>query len=459
MTRGIDHVAEADPRLPTIPSRRKESTPSIDHEAVEIPVAEAIESTPTGGTGRVESTSKEPRFSPGETVADRYFVESCLGRGGMATVYRVRDLELDEPVALKLLDERLAADNRTVAMFKREIKLARKVVHRNVCRIFDFGSAGSAKFVTMEMIEGQTLAQLIERRVDLGFEGKLELIRDVVVGLRAIHLAGIVHRDIKPSNVMLAEPGRSVVMDFGIAKDRESDDLSATGVALGTPHYMSPEQFRAEEADLRSDLYSLGIVLYEVMAGERPFDGSNVALLANQHLHEKPRHPVHLRPDLPAELSDIILRLLEKSPDRRFSSTDELLEALSTIRAPGAPGGILVAEADADLRHLIDLNLVRAGLRVLHAADGEEAIELALRKSPDLICIDLDLPKMDGFAVVEYLKRTRTSRPVPIFLLSGHHDRQYEIYALRMGIDRYFTKPLALRELTREILARTTIPA
>jgi serine/threonine protein kinase len=372
----------------------------------------------------------------------------------MAAVWRVRDLQLDESVALKILDPTLAQDDDSVAMFKQEIKLARKIVHRNVCRIFDFGIFGESKFVTMELVAGRPLTEIVSGGPTVGLETRLEIVRDVLLGLRAAHNLGIVHRDIKPANVMVTEDGRGILMDFGIAGRSGGDGTSRKGFVIGTPGFMPPERLRGLPSDHRADLYAIGALLFELVAGHPPFEDPDLATLVRRHLSEPPPLLGRVVPGLPAGLEEVVARLLEKDPARRHGSVDELLEELSSIHEAAPRKTVLVVDDDPVFRKILRIKLQAAGFRVLVAGDGEEAIEGVLRARPDLVCLDLVMPKVDGLQVAEWLRRYRSATATPIFMFSGIKDQQYGRYAARLGIERFFVKPVPLRELVEAVVAR-----
>jgi len=408
------------------------------------------------GIGLSEPDSKGLRgFSHGDVVAGRYSVDNRLGQGGMASVWRVRDIELDETIALKILDERLVGDDQAIAQFKQEIKLARRIVHRNVCRIFDFGIAGDLRFVTMELVEGKSLAEAMAVKGLLGFESKLEIFRDVLLGLRAAHNLGIVHRDIKPGNVMVTPDGHGILMDFGIASPAGGLGLEGAATIVGTPAYLAPERILIDpDADHRSDLYSLGILLFEIMAGRLPFEERNVRTLLQLHLSTPAPMLGDFWPECPEELGTIVARLLRKTPSDRFGSTDDLLDALADVHFDDSGCRVLIGDPDPAFRKGIRMKLAGENIRVVEASTGEEAIEGILRTKPDLVCLDLGLPILDGFQVVEWFRRYRASSQAPVFLFSSTNDARYGAYAARLGIEKYFPKPVSFKETAAAIVGR-----
>jgi HAMP domain-containing protein len=269
--------------------------------------------------------------------AGRYEILGAVGQGGMGVVYRARDQQLDEVVALKVLRlDLLRQDPTLLDRFKQEIKLARKITHRNVLRTHDFGEADGISYISMEYLEGVTLKDLIRSKGPLPSQIGLSIAKQICHGLEAAHLQGVVHRDIKPQNVLiLPETGELKIMDFGIARisevKGEASGLTAAGSVVGTPDYMPPEQVRGEPADFRSDIYSLGVVLFEIFTGELPFTGDTAVSVLLGHIQSSPRPPRTLNPRLGPRLEALILRCLEKSPARRYPRVADILADLAEI--------------------------------------------------------------------------------------------------------------------------------
>ena len=281
--------------------------------------------------------TKGAALQRGEVFADRYEILGTLGKGGMGVVYRARDRQLDEVVALKLLrPEALAADPTLIDRFKQEIKLARRITHRNVLRTHDFGEAGSVPYISMEFLEGVTLKDLIRNRGALPVGVGLSIAKQMCHGLGAAHDTGVVHRDIKPQNMLiLPESGELKIMDFGISRRTEvepgTSGLTTAGTVMGTPDYMPPEQAQGKPADFRSDLYSLAVVFFETFTGKLPFRGDNPMAVVVAHIQQPAPKPRSVNPKLSPELEALILKGLAKEPAKRWQTTDELLEALSAI--------------------------------------------------------------------------------------------------------------------------------
>ncbi|HUU28217.1 MAG TPA: protein kinase [archaeon] len=263
--------------------------------------------------------------------AGRYCDLVKIGDGAMATVFRACDTVLDQTVALKVLHPELAVNHDFIARFKREIALARTITHPNVYRIYDIGQTGETHFISMEYIEGRELKSLITgHRFDL-FEG-VKIIRQIALALEQAHEKGIVHRDLKPQNIML-ETGsdRCVVMDFGIAIGETSSAITQTGTFVGTPEYIAPEQARSSSIDQRTDIYSLGIIIYEMFTGKLPFGPGKPVAVALSQISDTPVAPRKLAPELPAELESIILKTMAKDPDQRFKDAGQLVAALDSL--------------------------------------------------------------------------------------------------------------------------------
>jgi serine/threonine protein kinase/tetratricopeptide (TPR) repeat protein len=267
----------------------------------------------------------------GAIFAGRYQVIEKLGEGGMGKVYKVLDLEIDTPVALKLIHPVIATDRRTIERFRNELKLARGVFHKNINRMFDLNKEGGRYFITMEYVAGQDLGSMILMTGRLNVGTAMDIVKQVCRGLAEAHRLGIVHRDIKPSNIMIDKSGEVKIMDFGLARSVESQTKTSPGAMVGTPGYMSPEQAEGKETDPRSDIYSLGVVLFEMLTGRLPFVGDSALSTALKHKTESPPDPRELNAEIQIELSRAILHCLEKDREKRFRSADELRLELERI--------------------------------------------------------------------------------------------------------------------------------
>jgi len=278
-------------------------------------------------------TLKAPReeLTTGSTIAGRYQIIEELGHGGMGQVYKVFDAHIKEKIALKLLRPEIAVDKETVERFSNELKLARKISHRNVCRMFDLGKAEDTTFITMEFVPGEDLKKLIRKSGQLGAGRAVSITKQVSEGLAEAHHLGVVHRDLKPQNIMVDEDGNARIMDFGIARSLRGKGITGAGVMIGTPEYMSPEQIEGKEVDERTDIYSLGIILYEMVAGRVPFEGDTPFTIGVKHKSEIPKNPKELNAQIPDDLSRLILRCLEKDKEKRYQTAKQLHADLEKI--------------------------------------------------------------------------------------------------------------------------------
>ncbi len=274
----------------------------------------------------------------------RYRIDRMLGEGGMGAVYKAWDKELDRPVALKLIRAALALNPDVAQRFKQELLLASKISHKNILRIHDLGEAGGVKFISMAFVEGQDLYQLLAREGRLEVERALKIARQLCAALQAAHSEGVVHRDFKPQNILLDRQENVYVSDFGLAKSLEHDTgMTRSGEFLGTPRYMAPEQAQGGKIDHRADLYALGLILYEMVTGDVPFHADTTLQLMYKRVHEAPKSPKSLNPDLPDWLARVIMKCLEREPDERYQSAGEILRDLETAKAPKSSGSVQIA--------------------------------------------------------------------------------------------------------------------
>src|SRR5579863_8548117 len=264
------------------------------------------------------SSIDEGRFLPGTLLVGRYRIVALIGRGGMGEVYRANDLRLGQPVALKFLPEETAKSETTLARFYNEIRIARQVSHPNVCRVYDLGDVEGQPYLSMEYVDGEDLGSLLRRIGRLPEVKALEIARKLCAGLAAAHDKGVLHRDLKPSNIMLDGRGNVLITDFGLAG--LASQLQGAEVRNGTPAYMAPEQLAGKEVTMRSDIYSLGLVLYEVFTGKRAFEAATLAELVRLHTESTPVSPTTLVKDLDPAVESAILRCLDSEPSNRPSS-------------------------------------------------------------------------------------------------------------------------------------------
>jgi len=308
------------------------------------------------GTGGL-STSSAPsvagsRFAPGAVLAERYRIVALVGRGGAGEVYRAEDLKLGQTVALKFLPESLAEDGAALARFHREVRIARQVSHASVCRVFDIGEVEGLQFLTMEYVDGEDLASLMRRVGRLGPEKSREIARQICAGLAAAHEHGILHRDLKPANIMLDSRGKARITDFGLAE--LAHEVSQEDVRAGTPAYTSPEQFTGQGVTIKSDIYSLGLVLYELFTGKRAFQASTMKELTQQREQGTISHPSAVARDLDPRVERVILQCLERVPAKRPATALQVAAALpggdplaAALAAGETPSPEMVAAAGA----------------------------------------------------------------------------------------------------------------
>lgn len=277
------------------------------------------------------STGDGSGFRPGEVLGGRYEIAEVLGEGGMGTVYRAQDRMIGGDVAVKCLKPDVAEGSEGVALLKEELRLARQITHVNVVRVHDFGETSQARFFTMEYVAGQTLRELLDRGGRMAITPALQIGKQICRGLAAVHQAGIVHGDLKPQNVIVVGTGVAKLMDFGVARLRTW--TAATGTpAAGTPMYMSPEQVRGGELDERSDVYAMGVLLFELLGGHPPFVSDDLSEVLRMHEHDQPPNPRLLRSDMPDALAQLILGCLSKSRLQRPATAADLERLLMRVR-------------------------------------------------------------------------------------------------------------------------------
>jgi HAMP domain-containing protein/predicted Ser/Thr protein kinase len=305
-------------------------------------------STSTMATMRMTGTqpgitapgSPQVDLALGHLFASRYQIESILGRGGMGVVYKATDTQLDETVAIKTLPgDVMMRSPEDLERFKREIRLARRITHRNVLRTYDYGEAEGVYFISMEFVRGYTLSELLEEAENrqMATRAAVGITRQICRGLQAAHEQGIIHRDIKPQNVLVDAKGEAKLMDFGIARMAEAPEaMTQAGLIIGTPHYMSPEQVQGKQLDSRSDVYSLGVMIYEMLVGRRPFESSSLTGVLTAHITENAKPAIDLRPDIGSTINTVVMRCLAKDPGARYKDAGALLADLEGVRSAAA---------------------------------------------------------------------------------------------------------------------------
>jgi eukaryotic-like serine/threonine-protein kinase len=318
------------------PLQLSDQTLSTGVEGWSLPVGDVVVSADTHAP-----------LNPGTILGDRYEIIRLLGQGGMGAVYQARDRELDRLVALKVIRADMAANPQVLKRFKQELILARQITHKNVIRIFDLGQAEGIKFITMEYIEGEDLQCLLRREQKCEPTEAANIIAQVCRALEAAHAEGVIHRDLKPQNIMLDKSGRAYVMDFGIARTVVASTMTQTGVLVGTPDYMSPEQAKGLALDARSDLFTVGIIFYEILSGRTPYEADTTMARLWKRTSEPARPLGELDQSIPPRLCEIVRKCLEIEPQKRYASASELLEQIELWQGPAAGTRVLLQPSSA----------------------------------------------------------------------------------------------------------------
>jgi serine/threonine protein kinase/tetratricopeptide (TPR) repeat protein len=323
----------------------------------------------------------------GSLFAGRYQIIEELGDGGMGRVYRAMDTTIHEEVALKLIKAEMAPDSKAIQRLGNEMKLTRKIPHRNVCRMYDLGEEEGSCYITMEYVRGEDLKSFIRRSGQLTVSKTISIAEQICEGMEEAHRLGIVHRDLKSSNVMIDREGNVRIMDFGIARSLKKKGDTGIGVLIGTPEYMAPEQVETSEVDHRADIYSLGIILFEMLTGEVPFQGDTPVSIALLHRKARPPSPRRFNPEIPEELCRLIFKCLEKDKEKRFQSAKETFEALGNMARDHSTNGrikskkglassmkqIRFSQRTVVLAALVFLAVLVLSLGILHFS-GESAV-------------------------------------------------------------------------------------
>lgn len=332
-------LGPSNPREPRAGSQRQDTVLLSDAPEAAAPQADAnrlqdsasaVVANPASGAG----TNVAPNLGAASFAAlsQRYDILGEAGHGSMGMVYKARDRETGEVVALKLLKPEIASDQAMMDRFKNELLFARKITHKNICRVYEFNRIAGLAYTSMEYVEGESLRSVLNRFGAYSVRKGTDVALQICAGLKEAHAQGIVHRDLKPENVMIDALGNVKVMDFGIARSMETQ-TRLTGSMAGTPAYMAPEQVAGKRVDYRTDIYSLGLMLYEMFTGEPAFRADNPVAVALKQMRESPRPPHEIEPTLPVGIERAILRCVEKEPEKRFQSVAELENAL---RSPSA---------------------------------------------------------------------------------------------------------------------------
>jgi len=331
--KGDSSAPPSDSDSPTAVDLHKASTDPeatwVDPDATFVDAGPIDGLSPPSPAGKpVRANVSRPLLQAGDVLGGRYEILQLLGEGGMGAVYKARDRELDRPVALKLIRPELSSSPSILARFKQELLLSRQVTHKNVIRIYDLGDADGVKFITMEFVEGRDLRALIEEKKKFSPEEAVEIMQHVCQALEAAHHVGVIHRDLKPQNIMREDSGRILVMDFGLARTVEGDGMTQVGALVGTMEYMSPEQALAKDLDQRSDLFTAGLILYEMLTGKMPYRAESALASLIKRTQERAIPISDHDSTLPGALSGIVSKCLERDPKLRYQSATEMLRDL-----------------------------------------------------------------------------------------------------------------------------------
>ena len=415
---------------------------------------------------------RESAVMIGRKLGNRYEIQKLLGEGATAIVYKGVDTLLQRTVAIKVLLPYV--DETARKRFQREARAAAQLNHPNIMAIYDVGE-DEQPYLIVEYIEGHPLFELIPAPP----EQVAEIGRQICEALDYAHRQHLIHRDIKPANIHITPEGQVKIMDFGLALTRSSKRVTATGRVIGTPAYLSPEQAQGQPLTYHTDIYSTGIVLYEMATGVLPFDADDISILLLQQVKKQPKPPRELVPDIPPELERIILKALEKHPAARFQTAGEMAQALAAICdrsatvslapsghvvAPSAPTQnqagspqtlrVVLADDHRILRRSLAMFLTAEGIEVVgEADDGAQALALVQERRPDMLLLDLDMPGTSGLDV---LPQVRQSVPeVKVLVLTGQTEDAYIMRALRAGAHGYILKTTdetALVQAVRDVM-------
>jgi serine/threonine protein kinase/tetratricopeptide (TPR) repeat protein len=355
--------------------------------------------------------SDDLRLNPGAVLANRYEIVKILGQGGMGAVYEARDLQLDREVALKVIRPDLANNADILQRFKQELILARQVTDRNVIRIFDLGEAGKIKFITMEYIEGESLHQILKRRGKLEVAEAVDIVEQAARGLAAAHREGVIHRDLKPSNIMRDQNGRVVVMDFGLARALGDDGMTRTGAMMGTIEYMSPEQAQGKELKPSSDIFAVGLILYELLAGVMPFHAETAIASLLKRTQQRAVPLADIDKKIPGVLSNIVSKCLEKDPQLRYQSAEGLVGDLQAWKGGRGRGRSKVTASSARLRmnRLRELPWIRIAVTAVSIVFTATGIGLYLNKRSNSTKVAAPAPAPVSVLVADFQNNTGDS--------------------------------------------------
>ncbi len=342
----------------------------------------------------------------GSTFAGRYEIVEELGRGGMGRVYRATDKKVGEEVAIKLLNPSIAADKKTLERFRNELKFARKIAQRNVCRMFDLNEEEGMPFITMEYVPGDDLKSLLKKTGQLTIKKAISITKQVCEGLAEAHRHGVVHRDLKPQNIMIDKEGSARIMDFGIARSMKMKGITEAGTVYGTPEYMSPEQVEGKEVDQRSDIYSLGVIMFAMVTGRVPFQGDTPLTVALKHKIEKPPEPREFNPQVPEDLSRVILKCMEKDKKARYQDVAELLSDLGQMER-GKPVSVDLREEKKPEEE------IKKGIEWKNSIAVLPFVDMSLKKDQEYLSDGMTediITRLSRFSGLKVISRTSAMR-------------------------------------------------
>lgn len=409
----------------------------------------------------------------GTKLNDRYEVQKLIGEGATSTVYLGVDSVLGRNVALKILHPHVRDTTRK--RFFQEAMAAAQLNHPNIMGIHDRGEDNGRNYLVVEYVEGRPLSEFIPTNV----ETVTDLGAQIAYALHYAHEREIIHRDIKPANIMVTPENVIKIMDLGLALPREAKRVTAPGMVIGTPAYISPEQAKGKDLDFRTDIYSLGIVLFEMATGELPFNADDITALLLQHVQQPPPRPTLMNPDLPMALENVILKTLEKNRDRRFSTARALADALvassptnghrasqSSEGLASSPESTATLSTSSNKSSVIrivladDHQLLRSTLSnylgthddimvIAEAGNGEDALQQVLIHQPDILLLDLNMPGKSGLDALPEIKEQAPN--VKVLVLTGRDDDNYILRALRSGANGYILKSTDEQKLVESI--------